>query len=140
MHRVNHVHNEKSVGTVLSETKEELKEFLQTRIAMLKAEIREKISTFKYAIPMLLGAAVLVVAAWIVLTFAFVALVAAWLPQSPFNWFWAGLIVAGIYFVIAVGIGWFAYAEINSVGVAPNRTLEVLKQDQVWIQNEARTA
>ena len=37
-------------------------------------------------------------------------------------------------------IGWMAYSEIASVGVAPTRTLEVLKQDQVWIQNEARTA
>jgi hypothetical protein len=134
------VHSEKSIGTVLSETKEELKEFIQTRIAMLKAELREKVNTFKYAIPLMLGAAVLLLAGWIVLTFAFVALIAAWLPASPFNWFWAGLIVSGIYFVMAIGIGWFAYAEINSVGVAPNRTLEVLKQDQVWMQNEARTA
>ncbi|HYX52646.1 MAG TPA: phage holin family protein [Candidatus Limnocylindrales bacterium] len=140
MHRVNHVHTEKSLGTVLSETKEELKDFVQTRIAMLRAELKEKINTWKYAIPLMFAAAVLLLAGVIVLTFAFVALVAAWLPQSPFNWFWAGLIVAGIYFVMAVAIGWFAYAEFNSVGVAPNRTLEVLKQDQVWMQNEARTA
>ena len=37
-------------------------------------------------------------------------------------------------------VGWFGYTEMREVGVAPKRTLEVLKQDQVWIENEARTA
>jgi hypothetical protein len=36
-------------------------------------------------------------------------------------------------------VGWFAYRELKDTGVTPTRTLEVLKQDQVWIQNEARS-
>jgi len=57
------VHNEKSIGTVISETKQEVKEFIQTRIAILKAEIKEKVRTWKYAVPILLGALVLLSAA-----------------------------------------------------------------------------
>jgi hypothetical protein len=134
------VHNEKPIGTVISETKEELKEFIQTRLALLKAEISEKLSTWKYSIPMLLGAAVLLLAGWIVLTFALVALLAGLFQPSVYAWCFAGLIIGGVYLLLGVGVGWFAYSELLSAGIAPNRTIEVLRQDQVWIQSEARTA
>lgn len=134
------MHNEKPIGTVISETKEELKEFIQTRLALLKAEISEKLSTWKYSIPMLLGAAVLLLAGWIVLTFALVALLAGLFQPSVYAWCFAGLIIGGVYLLLGVGVGWFAYSELLSAGIAPNRTIEVLRQDQVWIQSEARTA
>jgi putative superfamily III holin-X len=134
------VHNEKSIGTVISETKQEIKEFVQTRIAILKAEIAEKLRTWKYAVPMLLGALVLFLAAWIVLTFAIVALLAGIFYPSPYAWLFGALIVGVAYLLLGLALGWFAYSELSTTGVAPQRTLEVLKQDQVWIQNEARTA
>lgn len=134
------MHNEKSIGTVVSETKEELKDFIQTRIAILKAEITEKLNTWKYSVPMLAGAAVLLLAGWIVLTFTLVALLAALFQPSPYAWVFGSLIIGVAYLLLGVAVGWFAYSELKSVGVAPQRTMEVLKQDQVWIQNEARTA
>lgn len=133
-------HNEKSIGTVVSETKQELKEFIQTRIAILRSELAEKLRTWKYAIPMLLAAGALLLAGWIVLTFALVALLAGIFYPSPYNWLFGALIVGVPYVLLGVAVGWFAYSELSSVGVAPQRTMEVLKQDQVWIQNEARTA
>jgi hypothetical protein len=134
------VHNEKSIGTVISETKQEVKEFIQTRIAILKAEIKEKVRTWKYAVPILLGALVLLLAAWIVLTFALVALLAGMFQPSPYAWVFGALIIGGVYLLLGLALGWFAYSELSSIGVTPQRTIEVLKQDQVWIQNEARTA
>ena len=134
------MHNEKSIGTVVSETKQELKEFIQTRVAILRTEFAEKLRTWKYAIPMLLGALALFLAAWIVLTFALVALLAGIFLPSPYAWLFGGLIIGVAYLLLGLAVGWFAYSELSSVGVAPQRTMEVLKQDQVWIQNEARTA
>lgn len=134
------MHNEKSIGTVVSETKQELKEFIQTRVAMLRTEFAEKVRTWKYAIPMLLGALALLLAAWIVLTFALVALLAGIFQPSPYAWLFGGLIIGVAYLLLGLAVGWFAYSELSAVGVAPQRTMEVLKQDQVWIQNEARTA
>lgn len=134
------MNNEKSLGTVISETKAEVKDFVSTRVQMLKVEFREKVATWKYAVPLLGVALALLLAAWITVTFALVALIRAWFAPSPYAWVWGGLIIAGLYLISAAVIGWFAYSEINAVGVAPARTLEVLKQDQVWIKNEARTA
>ena len=134
------MNNEKSIGTVVSETKQEIKEFIQTRIAILRSELAEKMRAWKYAIPMLLAAAALLLAGWIVLTFALVALLAGIFSPSPYAWLFGALIVGVPYVLLGVAVGWFAYSELSSVGVAPQRTMEVLKQDQVWIQNEARTA
>ena len=134
------MHTDKSLATILAETKEELKEFVATRVGILKAEIDEKIRTWKYVVPLLLAAAALLLAGWMALTFALMALLHAIFLPSPYAWLWAGLIVAGAYLLLGIAVGWFAYSEISAVGITPNRTLQVLKQDQVWIQNEARTA
>lgn len=134
------MNNEKSLGVVLTETKEEMKEFIETRLQILRAEINEKVKTWKYSLPLLLLAAGLLLIGWITLTFSLVALIRAFFLPDPFAWLWAGLIVTALYLVSGLAVGWFAYSELLSVGVAPKRTMQVLKQDQVWIQNEARTA
>lgn len=134
------MNHEKSLGVVLAETKEEMKEFIETRLQILRAEFTEKMRTWKYSLPLLLLAAGLLLIGGIVLTFSFVALIRAFFLPSPYAWLWAGLIVTAIYLIAGLVVGWFAYSELLSVGVAPKRTMQVLKQDQVWIQNEARVA
>lgn len=134
------MHTDKSLATILAETKEELKEFVVTRVGILKAEIDEKIRTWKYVVPLLLVAAALLLAGWMALTFALMALLHGIFLPSPYAWLWAGLIVGGAYLILGIAIGWFAYSEISAAGITPTRTLQVLKEDQVWIQNEARTA
>lgn len=134
------MHTEKPLAAILAETKEELKEFAATRVGILKAEIDEKIRTWKYVVPLFLIAAALLLAGWMALTFALMALLHAVFLPSPFAWLWAGLIIGGAYVILGIAIGWFAYSEFSTAGIVPTRTLQVLKQDQVWIQNEARTA
>lgn len=134
------MNHEKSLGIVLTEAKEELKEFLETRLQLLRSEISEKIQTWKYSVPLLLVAGALLLAGWMVLTFAFVTLLHAWFLPNLYSWFWAGLIVAVVYLIAGGAVGWFAYSELRTAGLAPKRTLEVLKQDQVWLQNETRAA
>ena len=133
------MNTEKPLGVILTETKAEMKEFLDTRLQLLRSEIKEMVQTWKYSVPLLLVAAVLLLFGWGVITFALLALVRGWFLPSPLAWVWAGLIIGGLYLVAAIVVGWFAYAELREVGVTPKRTLQVLKQDQVWIQNEART-
>jgi uncharacterized membrane protein YqjE len=128
------------IGLILSQTKDELKEFVSTRLQLLKSELSEKLSALKLAIPLLLIAVVLMLTAWAALTFALIALVHTWFLPSAYAWLWAGLIVAGVYLVTGIIFGWLGYSEISAKGLTPTRTLNVLKQDQVWIQNEARAA
>ena len=46
------MHTEKSIATILAETKDELKQFVTTRVNILKAEMDEKISRIKSVIPL----------------------------------------------------------------------------------------
>ena len=134
------MHTEKSLAALLAETREEMKEFVVTRVGILKAEIDEKIRTWKYILPVMLAALALLWAGLMAMTFALIALLRGLFLPSPYAWLWGALIVGGAYLVLAIAIGWFAYSEILTAGVTPTRTLKVLKQDQVWLQNEARTA
>jgi hypothetical protein len=134
------VHTEKSLATILAETKDEIKQFITTRVNMLKMEIGEKVRTLKSAVPILFFALALLLGGWMAFTFAVIALLHGLFMPSVYAWGWAALIVAGAYLVLGIAVGWFAYGEIKAAGLAPTRTLSVLKQDQTWIQNEARTA
>jgi uncharacterized membrane protein YqjE len=134
------VHTEKSIATILAETKDELKQFVTTRVNMLKAEMDEKISRVKAVIPLAVVAALFLLSGWMVLTFALIALLHTLFLPSVYAWLWASLIVTAVYLLVGGVAGWFAYSEIKATNLTPTRTLKVLQQDQVWIQNEARTA
>lgn len=134
------MHTEKSLATILAETKAEFTQFVTTRLNILKAEMEEKIRAWKSAVPLLVGALAFLLAGWMALTFALIALLHALFLPSPYAWLWSGLIVAAVYLALGVVLGRLAYAEVSSVSLTPTRTMNVLKQDQVWIQNEARTA
>ena len=134
------MYTEKSLATILAETRDEIKQFITTRVNMLKAEVGEKVRTLKPVVPFLFIALALLLAGWMALTFALIALLHGLFMPSVYAWGWAALIVAGAYLVLGIAMGWFVYAEIKAVGLTPSRTLSVLKQDQTWIQNEARTA
>jgi hypothetical protein len=134
------VHNpEKSLAAILAETKEELKQFIATRVEIFKAEMNERTITLKRVIPLILGGAMVLFAGWLTLTFALVALLHTMFISSVYSWFWAGLIVAAVYMLSGGILGWLGYKGLTTTGLKPTRTLEVLKQDQIWIQNEART-
>ena len=109
-------------------------------MSILKAEIDEKVRRLKSVIPVFVIALALLLAGWMSLTFALIALLRGMLMPNVYAWLWAGLIVGGVYLALGIAGGWFAYSAIQATGLTPSRTLTVLKQDQVWIQNEARTA
>jgi uncharacterized membrane protein YqjE len=134
------VHTEKSIATILAETKDELKQFVTTRVSILKAEMDEKISRIKSVIPLAIVAVLFLLSGWMVLTFALIALLHALFVPSLYAWLWASLIVTVVYMAVGAIAGWLAYSEIKATNLTPTRTLKVLQQDQVWIQNEARTA
>ena|SRR2546423_4293349 len=129
--------NNKPLGAVLHEVKDDLKEFLETRYEMLAGEVREKVTVWKTSLPMLGIALVLGATAFLCITFAIIAALRP-LFDGDYAWAIAAVIVAAVYLVVAGTIAWLAYRELKYAGVTPRRTMEVLKQDQVWIQNEAR--
>ncbi|MFL6299503.1 MAG: phage holin family protein [Terriglobales bacterium] len=129
------VQNGRTLQSTLQDIKNELKEFVQTRIDILKNEMQQKMAAFKAALPMAVVAILLLATAWFLLTGAIVAAIALAL-----GWPAAFAIVAGAYLIFGVVVGWLAYKEVTAQSMKPERTLQVLKQDQIWIEQEAKSA
>jgi len=131
--------NNRSIGQVVSELKNDTRDFVSTRLQILTQEIGDKIKVWKVAIPMLVVAAVIGGIALLALTFALIAFLAGVFQPSPYAWCYGALIVTAIYIIVAFGLFYLGKRELTQTGIAPSRTLRVLKQDQIWIQNEARS-
>jgi hypothetical protein len=131
--------NGRSLGATVNEVKEEFKLFAETRIAMLQAEMKEKVSLIKASAPMLVIGALLGSVAFLVLTGALICLVHMAFAGSAWGWFFAFLIVGVVYAVFGGVAGFMGYQNLTKNGLTPERTIKVLKDDKVWLQNEART-
>lgn len=131
--------NGRSLSGVINEVKDELKEFLQTRITMLKAELGENMRAYKSALPMVFTAALFLGTAFLLFTLCLVGLVSVAFYGDPFRWFFSFIIIGVLYSIIGGMTAVFGLKEIRSAGITPKKTIKVLKEDQIWLQHEART-
>jgi len=131
--------NGRSIGATVNEVKEEFKQFAETRIAMLQAEMKEKVGLIKASAPMLAIGAILGGVGFLVLTGALICLVHMAFNQSPWGWFYSFLIVGVVYVIFGGIAGFMGYQNLTKHGLKPERTIKVLKEDKAWLQNEART-
>jgi ABC-type multidrug transport system permease subunit len=133
-------HNQnKPIGQVVQELKNDARDFIQTRLEILSQEMKSKIDIWKVAIPMMVVAAVMAWVSFLVLTFALVSFLAGIFLPSPYAWCFGALIVFAIYLMGAFLLFYLAKKEMQQAGLAPTRTMRVLKDDQIWMQNEARS-
>jgi len=129
----------KNLTDVVNEIKVEAREFVSTRLQMFRMEMKEKVSTLKVGVPLLIGGGVCALIAFIVLNYALIAFLAALFAPSLYNWCFAALIVGFFYLIVAGVLYWVGMQKIKAETLAPARTLRVLKQDQIWLQNQARS-
>lgn len=144
VHRTNggvHYHNgsDRSLGSIVAEIKDELKDFVNTRVEMLKAELQETMSAAKTAVPLTIIALALFTTGFLLLTMAAVVLVAFAFAGSALAWFYAAIIVAFVWFCLGASAAFFAYNAFRSHSRFPQRTVQVLKADKAWLQTEARS-
>lgn len=132
------VHNGKSVAAILSDAKEELKEFLQTRIAMLRKELSERLRVLKVAGPLAAIAMLFLSTAYLLFTLTLVGLVVAFLRDNPYRWCVAFLAVALLWTIVGGIAGYFARRKFQIKELLPRDTINVLKEDKIWIQSEVR--
>ena len=100
--------------------------------------MQEKFAAVSAALPAIAVGAVLALFAAIFLSVALVAVIAMALGGGAGAWAGAFAIVGAVYLLfggLAIGYG---VNELKMRGLKPERTLRVLKQDQIWLQNETR--
>jgi uncharacterized membrane protein YqjE len=138
-HDVRIENGSRSLGAILSDIADELKEFLNTRIQMIKSELHETMRAVTVALPLGLFALILVGTGFLLMTGAVVVLVAAAFAGHAYAWFFAFAIVGVLWTAAGGAAAFFAYNEFRSKSMFPKHTVEVLKADKIWIESEART-
>ncbi len=131
--------NGKNLAGLFAETKDELKDFVQTRIDMLRAEMKDKISAWKVALPLIAVGLLLGLTGWFVLTATLILAIAQAFYGSPWAYTFATLIVGVVYVLCAAISVSFALRGLKEEGMAPKRTIRVLKEDRAWLTSEARS-
>ncbi|HZR57803.1 MAG TPA: phage holin family protein [Terriglobales bacterium] len=130
--------NGQTLASVIREIRDEAKEFIQTRLRMAKSELKETIASMKVWLPLVAAALTLLATAYALFTIALVALVSAAFVTSPYRWFLSFLIVGLIWTIAGVICGYIALVQVRSQGTFPKRTVDVLKADGIWLQNEVK--
>jgi len=130
-------HTTRGIASIVAEMKQEIKDFVETRLAMLKAEFREKVAHWKIAVPLAVVGAVLLYTAYLLITLSLVALAAVFI-NTEYRWFLA-LLGVGVLWALLGGVAlYIAKREFELNRVMPHKTIEILKGDKVWLQKEAR--
>ncbi len=129
----------KSVPEVITELRDELKDFATTRLEMLRAEINEKVQSFKMAMPVLLTGILLLATAWLVFTGFLVTIIAQAFGPVSWNYTVSFLIVFVLYAIVGGAAAYLAWRQLREKGIKPERTVRVLQQDRVWLQAEGKT-
>lgn len=130
--------NERTVASILSDTKEEMKQFLSTRLEMLRAEMREKFRVVAAAAPLAIVGLVFLGTAYLLFALALVGLVQAAMPGNPFRWAIAFAAIAVLWAILGGIAASIALRKLKLKELLPNRTIKVLQEDRIWIQSEAR--
>lgn len=135
----NDAHHGKSVAAILSDAREELKEVVQTRLAMLRKELSERLRVLKATGPLAAFAVVFLSTAYILFTLSLVGLVVAFLRENPYRWCLAFLAVALLWTIVGGTAGYLAWRKFQIKELLPTDTINVLKEDKIWIQSEVRS-
>jgi uncharacterized membrane protein YqjE len=132
------MYNVRTFSDILGDTKEEFKEFVDTRIALLRAEMREKVKMLKMAAPLAAVGILFLFTAYLLFTLALVGLVLAFLQGNPFRWAIAFAAVAVLWTIVGGIAAYVARRKFEPKELIPQRTIGVLKQDRMWIQSEVK--
>ena len=130
---------EKPLAQLFSEFKDEAKDFAATRIEILRIEMREKLLRASTGLQAIAAGAVLALLAALFLCVGLVALVAMSLGGGAGAWAAAFAIVGFVILMIGGLAIAFGVWRLKARGLRPERTLQILKQDQIWLQNETRS-
>lgn len=137
MRETSHPGNGRSLADVVSEIKNEFVDFVRTRAAMAASEIRENMKWMGSSARYLLAGMVLLVTAYMLLTIAVVTLVAAAFWDNTYHWFLGFAAVGLLWAILGAVLTYLAVRQFRNRGLLPRRTIEVLKNDKVWLQHEA---
>ena len=112
--------------------------FIETRLELALSEFRESSRKARSTVPLALGAVILAATTYLLIMLALAAVIAGLFKASPYRWPLAFGLVGGFWLLTGGLAAYFAVREFQVRGLIPQKTLEVLEGDKIWIENEAK--
>lgn len=125
---------EPSLGELFKQLTQDTAALIKQEVALARTEMRENLrSVTRNAVKIAAGGVVAVVGVLVLVAFVVVLL------GSLLNNYWLSALIVGLLMVIVGGLmAKKAVDNIKDVGLAPEQTVETLKEDKEWLQNEIR--
>lgn len=123
----------KSFGELFSELSRETTTLVRQEILLAKTEVTEKVTkTTKNALLLVVGGVIAHMAALFIL-----AAIAVGLAQFMQMWM-AILLVGVVLIVIALLLIQSGRAALKATSLVPNKTIETLREDKEWVQQQVK--
>jgi uncharacterized membrane protein YqjE len=121
---------------------DDLTQLFDTKLALLRVEIKEEVSTYARGAVMIVIGGVVVVIGFALLNVAIAFLIAAAFGSLNLSQpvrYAIGFIITSLIYLIGGGIVIFiAKDRMARVGLVPKRTIAELERDKEWLANEVK--
>ncbi len=126
--------DDRSLGDLFADLVRELGELVRQEVQLAKAELRQNASQAGRAIAALVVGGAIVYAG----VLALLAAAILGLGQAGLPWWLAALLVGVVVVVIGAVVTARARAALQATALAPQQTIETLKEDRAWVNEQIR--
>ena len=133
LHDVAPAKADRSITTLLADLAGETLLMVRQELALLKAELHEKLGRVGQGVTALGAGAMMAFSGWLVLLAAAVLGLAEFVPP----WL-AALIVGLLVLGIAAALLYFGKSRFEAQSLMPGRTLRSLREDEAWLRERLR--
>lgn len=132
--------NQESLPVLFTRLADDLTQLFDTKIALLKVEVKEDVAAYLSGTTMILAGAVLAVVGFALLNVAVAFLIASLFQNSglsqPVSYALGFIITAVIYLALGAALIIINKNKIAAQGLGPERTIAQLKKDKEMLQEE----
>jgi len=128
--------DEASIGELFRQLAQDSTTLIRQEVALAKTEVRENVKVAARDMTMIaVGGAIAAVGALVLTAFLVILL-----GSLLLNYWLAALIVGLLFVVIGGTLAWTNVNRLREAEMKPEHTIESLKEDKEWLQDEIREA
>ncbi len=131
--RVDPAQDNRSLGDLFAELARETSTLVRNEVKLAKREMTDKATTAGKHIGSLVAGGAIAYAGFLVLLAALVMGLDEWMPTGLAALIVGALVAAVGYFLVQRGL-----SALKSMDLAPHETIESLKEDKEWLQEQSR--
>jgi VIT1/CCC1 family predicted Fe2+/Mn2+ transporter len=129
----------KTVPEAIADLREDLKDFVTTRVTMFRFEMGEKLRMIRMAAPVMLIGFVLLVISALLFTGFLVCIIAQVFMPSAWAYSFSFILVGVFYAIVGGAAAYLGWRQLRATGLKPEHTIHVLEEDRIWLQTEAKS-